>query len=348
MQDVQILKIEDDIYHAMQEISQSKIIEFIKDPRAYEYLYIIKGVSNPDNDTEATGLGSAAHKWFFEMATFWAAYYLADFKPPSSTHQKAFAHAIFDRELPRDPIDAYKNIYSVKGKGDGVIKAAVDELMVDMAGYGKYLKEGKGRKLISLDVYNRAVDLRNIAEQHAEAAPLLFGIKDGLEYENEFVIIWKSPYSDLYLRSKIDRLILDKKNKKAIVVDYKTTRAVSIRQFIYSVRKYKYHIQADFYKTAVEKYLYAAYGVNYDVEFVFIPQNTSLHNQVLGVIELCETDLQVGHSEWSQALIDMDTCLTKNDFEMHPKSVSGRYVIETFDPNYKKLEEAVEGNKVEW
>jgi len=339
----ELLKLEDPEYHKRKEISQSQLKTFMDEPRDYEYYYMGE-YRGSGVESKAVGLGSATHKYYLEKEEFWNTYYYADFKMPVNKQQENFINAVFDPEFPRDVVTAYSNFYSVTGKSKAAIEAAAKGLFDTMAGYGKYLKESNGRLVLEPDVWDEVQTLHTHAQYHTIGSKYLFGIEENLAYENEFALIWKSPDSDLLLRCKIDRLIIDLENKKATVIDYKTSRAVSVKQFIYSIRKYKYHIQADFYKSAIEVYLFDLYGTKFDVEFLFIPQNTTRHREILGVVELSKSDLQMAHTKWTEALFDLETCMIKNDFETHPKDFSGKYTVEVFDPNYGKVEEVIKSN----
>jgi hypothetical protein len=167
-----------------------------------------------------------------------------------------------------------------------------------------------GTTVIGQELYNKADAMLQVACAHGEAMTWLVEGHPHLIQHNELAIFWRNDCSELPLKSKLDRLLIDVDAAKAWVVDYKTTSASNAQEFGWSVKKYGYDIQAAFYEDAARDYLELNHpGITFDVTVLFIPQRTAPPYQVLGVLQLDRETLSRARAKYERALQELEGCL---------------------------------------
>ena len=132
--------------------------------------------------------------------------------------------------------------------------------------YIDFLKANDGRTMISPYEYQMLEKIRNNIEAHKLAKKLLWPVEqmknysgDGwenvmneCEYKHEFHINWNYE-GKIECKSLLDSLTLDFKNKKATIMDLKTT--AKLWHFEESIDMYDYLRQLNYYSMAVRWYL---------------------------------------------------------------------------------------------
>jgi hypothetical protein len=147
--------------------------------------------------------------------------------------------------------------------------------------YIDYLKSGDQRIMIGPYDYQMLKKIRNNIEAHKLAKTLLWpngygtpykfeeGVKETfgelpVEVYHEFHINWNYE-GKINCKSLLDSLTLDFKNKKATIMDLKTT--AKLWHFEESIEMYDYLRQLDYYSMAVRWYLVSECGVTIDEIF---------------------------------------------------------------------------------
>jgi len=221
-----------------------------------------------ETDTKWTELGTQTHMYLLEQDEFWKNYVYLAVDKPSSEKQKQFAERLsesikIDKEVDRVElaIKIYKEIYAVGKKSDDKIKEDATKLLESLEEYIKYLVVRTDYKsVINYTTINYLKEAKEEVRKHKVANALLLqdSITDDMYRESEKRIYWEHPLfihegQPLVLRSTIDRLIIDHKNKRIFLVDVKTSS--KLPKFEESFESYKYGRQLASYWAAVEYYL---------------------------------------------------------------------------------------------
>lgn len=166
-----------------------------------------------------------------------------------------------------------------------------------------------GTTIVGQEVYNKADAMLQVICEHELAAQYFF-LTDDLIALTEQAIFWQNDCSELPLKSKLDKLLINVAEGTAIVVDYKTTSASNSQEFGWSVKKYGYDVQAAFYEDAARDYLRVNYpDIIFDITVLFIPQRTTAPYQVLGVLQLDQQTLSAARARYERALQELEGCL---------------------------------------
>ena len=268
-------------YYALHKfVSQSSLKTFLKSPHDYHWQYVLG--NNGWAGSPAATLGSLVHCLILE---------------PQLVDQQYF---IYDEDQRPEPD---KTMASNLNKA---WKAALERGAQET-----------GVTVVSQDVYAKADAMLQKLCNFPLASNYFFpdGEATGeLTVLTEQAIFWKNDCSDLALKSKLDRMVIDwqpgDKHGTCLVLDYKTTSAANTQEFGWSVKKYGYDIQAAFYEDAARSYLEVNYpGITFDIQVLFIPQRTTAPYPVLGVLELDQQTLQAARTKYERALQELEGCL---------------------------------------
>ena len=137
---------------------------------------------------------------------------------------------------------AYDSSYSNKKSNEIKIKEA-KEIIDSNQEYLKYLENADTKKVISFADLTLLKTIKSNLQEHKKANELLFDFADSYEVHNEFHINWEYPnaseFGDLSCKSLLDRVMIDKVNKKIILIDLKTTS--DVYNFKHSVEEFDYY-----------------------------------------------------------------------------------------------------------
>lgn len=227
-----------------------------------------------DVETKATELGNQLHMYILEPNKFSDAYLYLNFDKPRSELQKEFCNNYIEEEnskkylsdKPREDsdfaIEAYKKSYNTDKKSDSKIKEEATDLYLKLKPYITYLSEkDKYKGIISYNNLSYVREAKKCINSHDKASSLIYESGDDYvhnpdEYSaNELKIYWKHPKlkinkKPLILKSIIDRLYIDHKEKIIRLIDIKTSGKLYI--FNQKFEDYNYKRQMAFYWYAVE------------------------------------------------------------------------------------------------
>jgi len=209
------------------------------------------------------------HEYLLQPEEFQKDYVIWDKSRPSSAQQEKFCQA-YASSLEIEPnkaiLEAYKAAYSTKGKTEETMLSEGSKIASTLKDYIDYLKSGDQRIMIGPYDYQMLKKIRNNIEAHKLGWKLLRNVDDAaeltdLEAHHEFHINWEAGYGIIDLteyypvkcKSLLDSLTLDFKNKKATIMDLKTT--AKLWHFEESIKMYDYCRQLCYYTRAVEWYL---------------------------------------------------------------------------------------------
>jgi len=266
-------------YEDLTRISNSNIGWFLNKGPAF--LHKMLTDPPPEDKNPVLERGTLIHMYLLQPEEFQKTYVVWDKSRPFSVQQEKFCQALassLEIEPNRAIISAYKEAYSTAGKSEDKMLSEGLKIASTLKEYIDYLKDPERKQMISPAEYQMLKKIRNNFEAHKLAwkllwplgridnAPYLNGYFDEdtkIRAEHEFHINWN--YNKVKCKSLLDSLTLDFKNKKATIMDLKTT--AKLWHFEESIEMYDYLRQLDYYSMAVRWYLVNECGVTDDEIF---------------------------------------------------------------------------------
>lgn len=241
----------DDInsYQDYDAISQSGLKKLLEGPKEY--------VKNTNVDSNALRLGTVID----ELVT---------------QHEDDYSFIVYDKEglKPTGQMLALLNFVIDKLKVDGeyfdLVKSleegynvvgfkrdSFDKILTrwekESSDYFNYHLEAKqdNKFLVDKDTYELACILAMKIQSNEKISDLIRGTK-GKDVYKQLAIYWEHPnYTGIKLKSLLDFVVIDHKNKTILPIDLKTS-SFKYRAFIGQARKLRYDIQAAFYTDAIK------------------------------------------------------------------------------------------------
>lgn len=257
-------------YEDLSRISNSNIGWFINKGPAY--LHKMLTDPPPEEKNAVLERGTMIHEYILQPEEFQKDYVVWDKSRPSSAQQEKFCQALahsLEIEPNKAVLSAYKEAYSTAGKSEDKMLSEGLKIASTLKDYIDFLKEDSGRTMISHWDYQMLKKIKYNILSHKLAWKIIGGGQDywkhperGLEqtddvkHYHEFHINWDitfKDFSNIKCKSLLDGLILDFKNKQAIIYDLKTTQ--KLWHFEDSIDQYDYLRQLAYYTMAVEWYL---------------------------------------------------------------------------------------------
>jgi hypothetical protein len=270
-------------YEDLTRISNSNIGWFLNKGPAY--LHKMLTDPPPEEKNPVLERGTMIHEYLLQPEEFQKDYVIWDKSRPSSAQQEKFCQA-YASSLEIEPnkaiLEAYKAAYSTKGKTEETMLSEGSKIASTLKDYIDYLKSGDQRIMIGPYDYQMLKKIRNNIEAHKLAKPLLAGPvaervwkfgadeackqieREGMLFQHEFHINWDYE-GKIKCKSLLDSLTLDFQEKKATIMDLKTT--AKLWHFEESIEMYDYLRQLDYYSMAVRWYLVSECGVTIDEIF---------------------------------------------------------------------------------
>lgn len=266
-------------YEDLTRISNSNIGWFLQKGPAYLH----KMLTNPPPEEKNYVLerGTLIHCYLLQPEEFQKTYVVWDKSRPSSAQQEKFCQELantLEIEPNRAILSAYQAAYSTKGKSEETMLSEGLKIASTLKDYIDFLKLHDGRTMITPYDAQMLEKIKQNVESHKLAWNLLwpFGknahLMESMEYEkddvkcyHEFHINWEYSYPHqrvkdfederifISCKSLLDSLTLDFKNKKATIMDLKTTQ--KLWHFEDSIDQYDYCRQLAYYTKAVKWYL---------------------------------------------------------------------------------------------
>ena len=251
-------------YEDLTRISNSNIGWFLQKGPAFLH----KMLTDPPLEEKNSVLerGSMIHMYILQPEEFQKTYVVWDKSRPTSAQQEKFCQALassLEIEPNRAILDAYKEAYSTTGKSEDKMLSEGLKIASTLKDYIDYLKSGDQRIMIYPSDAIMLNKIKDNIQSHKLANIIInphFEYKgETLHYDyvkdyHEFHINWEY-YGEMPIscKSLLDGLILDFKNKKAIIYDLKTTQ--KLWHFEDSIDQYDYCRQLAYYTIAVRWYL---------------------------------------------------------------------------------------------
>jgi hypothetical protein len=236
--------------------------------------------------------GTAVHCNLLEDDRFKKDYYISQHQSPQNAVQSKFCDLLIDSH--HDPIKsleyAYRLSYSCKDKPD---KRVLEDANSLYKTYEKYiLQERKNGQKIMLtnQEYDRVMNIRNNIKRHPIASNLTWTTFSHNQWfvTNELILF--GTINGVKMKGKIDRLIIDYKEKSVIIIDYKTFSTKydyvnSKKKFLESIDKLDYDRQAAVYIKLVRQFILDNYpeikGLDtFKFEYKIIAIKSNFDNEV--------------------------------------------------------------------
>lgn len=298
-------------YEDLTRISNSNIGWFLQKGPAF--LHKMLTDPPPEEKNSVLERGTMIHEYLLQPEEFQKDYVVWDKSRPFSAQQEKFCQALantLEIEPDKAVLSAYKEAYSTAGKSDDKMLSEGLKIASTLKDYIDFLKLNDGRIMISPSDAKMLEKIKQNVKNHKLAWKLLwplstFGYEqdgtytsDTINAWHEFHINWEylEPYGDygeqsnetghsgvygIQCKSLLDSLTLDFKNKKATIMDLKTT--AKLWHFEESIEMYDYLRQLCYYKMAVMWYLREECNEDpgkWTIEFYIIGIDTTGSNEI--------------------------------------------------------------------
>lgn len=301
-------------YRELSDISQSEIKVFRKNRKLYEYIFIKKLGTN--EGTKATDKGSLNHTLLFEEQEFHNRYTHFNGTVPNSPQMKKF----FDYMVTEDTntltiSDMYCNCYSTKSLKIPEIITKSQALYNELTEYRNFMRDSGHKEMITPEIETESRTMIDICLQHPGVIKTLVAGRNNPKFKvyKEKVIRWV--YNGIKCKEKADEIHVDIENRIIYVYDYKTTKADNMKGFISAIKYYGYDTQDSFYSTGVNHWAEETFGLDFQIKFRFIPQNTNFPYNVLDVVEISEDDREAAYIEWTKDIEELQRCKETGNFD---------------------------------
>lgn len=295
-------------YSDVSRISNSNIGWFLNKGPAYLHKMLTEDV--PEEKNPVLERGTLIHLYLLQPEEFQKTYVVWDKSRPFSAQQEKFCQALassLEIEPNKAILDAYKQAYSTAGKSEDKMLSEGLKIASTLKEYIDYLKDPERKQMITPSEYQMLKRIKNNFKAHKLAWKLLWPAEENmmgsipppmsnLKHHHEFHINWEysAPYEvnigqnetekGLYkvqCKSLLDSLTLDFTNKKATIMDLKTT--AKLWHFEESIEQYDYLRQLCYYMQAVNWYLKNELGENpteWKFDFYIIGIDTTGSNEI--------------------------------------------------------------------
>ena len=336
-------------YEDLTRISNSNIGWFLQKGPAY--LHKMLTDPPPEDKNPILERGSLIHMYLLQPEEFYKTYVVWDKSRPSSIQQEKFCQELANSveiEPNRAIVSAYQATYSTKGKSYVTMLSEGQKIASTLKEYIDYLKDPERKQMISPSEYQMLKKIRNNIEAHKLAHKLLWPDGFGANYKfdsrlaeelfgsmpredyHEFHINWEHLVSygsnaeqdenpqgvyEIHCKSLIDSLALDFKNKKATIMDLKTT--AKLWHFEESIEMYDYCRQLMYYCMAVQWYLEEELNQNpeeWEFEFYIIGIDTTGSNEIR-VFKILNADVAIRKHDIYYALDEIAWHQMNNKWE---------------------------------
>lgn len=248
-------------YYKVPYISNSALSWFKVSP-----LYCFKRMQGEIEDEEKSyfNTGKQIHMALLEPEEFNKIYTVLDSDIPRNESQKKFcdsylSHLRLGAEEKEASILAYKENYSTTNKSDNAIAKDIERLLNKLNEYISYLKAKEEYvEVLSKSKYELIQSVVSTVKTHKKAK-LLFEEPNEItstsdvQTFNETPIYWEYPIvvkgEGIKCKSLIDRLIIDHKEKKVTLIDFKTSSKLG--KFKEEFELFEYYRQLSFYWMAI-------------------------------------------------------------------------------------------------
>lgn len=201
-------------------------------------------------DKDYLDMGTMIHACLLEIDVFNNMYVYCSHQIPKSPQAKLFTDIVISKAN-YSLNDAYFESYSTKNMSDEAIFKAASKLYEEHREYIQFMRENKGKLLISRSDYDVINKINYNVSNHKLARPLL-QVTDKVD---KFKVLTEEPgyftYRGFKCKFKPDKVIINYATKTVILIDVKTT-SKNVHQFIDAFKFYEINRQLAFYTLGLQ------------------------------------------------------------------------------------------------
>jgi len=179
-----------------------------------------------------------------------------------------------------------------------------------------------GRIIISTDTYNTASNIVNAILNAPFKDVYLLEDSGDIEVYNQ--IQFSTKFGELEVKCMFDRIIVNHSNKTITPIDFKITGENELN-FVKSVYKYKYYIQAELYRYILSNILDED---NYYSDFTVLPFTFIVCNDVFLCPIAWQYPIESTHMDWMEAIKDIDTNFKTKQFKYFPRVLDNSGIMQ--------------------
>jgi len=232
-------------------VRNSELGYFISSPALYKD-YIVDR-NKPESNESFFSLGSIVHCSILENEYLWSRFIFSKYDNPKSAQQKKFVDNCiyyFNKGLTDIDfiiIEALNNSYTTNKLSDTEKKKKATVLYDEFKARISFYIEHNDKTILPIREFIRFKKCVKSINNHKRSN---YFLQDTFyKSENEFPIYWK--FNNLEMKSKLDRIVFDKKTKTIFIIDLKTT-GKPISKFKGSYNDYDYQREMAIYKMAIK------------------------------------------------------------------------------------------------
>jgi len=268
----------DKAYYENPAISQSSLKCFIESPIEFYNSFVIRNVEVWDSPT--LRFGRLYHTYILEPEIVDSKYIYCDIKIPDAIKKLV------------DDFYLYKNFDTAFSKSEYVEKNREkyrEKLTTDetIKRYLNFLEKAPTRDVISIEDKQKCEIMKQVLVNTPILQKSLFKWDLDIEEFSEYEI-----FDELFgvaVKAKIDKIKISHSKKVILIFDLKTTSCKNLNAFEKSMLEYGYNIQSAFYLILVKRKFKDLIDKGYSVQFLFVPQKSSMPYQFLGLIKYSDT-----------------------------------------------------------
>lgn len=278
-------------------------------PKYFKKQLSLVGLEKIDEETYLI-FGNAVHCKLLESDKFSKQYYVRRYDAPSNAVQKKFCSILISHnKSDKKSLEmAFKMSYSTAKLSDKIVLNNATTLFKSYKDYIIQEQTNSNKIGLSKTDYAKIKAIENNVKLHKRANELLFKRNSKLVIvQNEEVIKWE--YEGTKFKSKLDRFIIDLKNKKIILIDVKTHSSKKedvpfTDSFSKSFSYFNYDRQLYMYSVALRAYFKEKYSdyniVNFTIEHKIIALQKNFDNQVK-VFDISDDIIYKGGHKFTRA-----------------------------------------------
>lgn len=290
-------------------------------PKYYQRQLVLAGLEREDEASYFI-FGNAVHCKLLEPKEFKSKYFIRRHDTPSNAVQKKFFSILIthNRSDKKALIMAYKMAYSVAKMTDDAILVKANNLYSVYKGYIRETQENTNKIELTKAESVRIQAIENNIKLHKRANELLsISKKKNIITETEKVIIFD--YSDIKMKGKLDRIIIDLDNNTVTLIDIKTHSTKRedvnfVNSFSKSFNLFNYDRQLYIYTMALYNYILHNYPLHINkmtFSHKIIAIKSNFDNEVK-VFNISERWIESGETKFNK-LIEQYKYYEKNGYQ---------------------------------
>jgi len=285
-------------YHSRPELSHSQFMKFVEEPETFSDAFL--GEPDPDApDPVHFAFGKQVEHFLFHDEVPGNPVVI----PNEKLSRRKRAGTWFDKnQIEYDPMNDDHHSFAKSGSA-----------------YKEFVEANKGRTVMTEQEHRELVEpLEKITanvREHTKAKALLYG--DSLRH---IAIVFTCPFTGILLRCQLDSLSLQK-----VVVDYKTAARNDHWNFAADFYKWKYHLQATWYREAIRQ---INGGELWPV--IYIVTEKQSKSYVVECFNVVDEWFEIAFHEWQKELVHFQHCVESQEW----KRISHNTIVDLHPPVY--------------